>query len=66
MRHNDADLFDARALHGWLGNRDRFATWVRDRIAQYGFEEGLDYFGVSRKTRGRPRQDYLLTRDTAK
>lgn len=59
-------MIDARALHGWLGNRDRFATWVKDRITQYGFAEGEDYFGLSRKTGGRPRTDYLLTVDMAK
>lgn len=64
--HQGAQMIDARALHGWLGNKDRFATWIKDRIEQYGFAEDLDFFGISRKTGGRPRADYFLTINMAK
>ncbi|MBU6166393.1 MAG: antA/AntB antirepressor family protein [Alphaproteobacteria bacterium] len=43
------ELFDARQLHAWLGNKDMFANWWRDRIKQYGFEKGVDFFGVFQK-----------------
>lgn len=59
-------MIDARALHGWLGNKDAFANWMRDRIEQYGFSEGSDYFGISQKTGGRPRKDYRVTINMAK
>jgi phage anti-repressor protein len=61
-------MIDARALHGWLGVKDRFATWMRRRIGEYGFTAGDDYFAELRKItgRGRRRRDYLLTLDMAK
>lgn len=64
--HEGVQMFDARALHAWLGVGERFTTWIKDRIAQYPFGEAFDFLGVSRKTRGRPRQDYLITLDMAK
>lgn len=39
------------------------------RLSQYGFEDGDDFRVVTRKSpsgRGRPRTDYLLSRDMAK
>lgn len=39
---------------------------MRRRIKEYGFEAGTDYSPVVVKSRGRPRKDYLLTRDMAK
>jgi phage anti-repressor protein len=59
-------MIDARRLHNWLGCGRTFGAWVRGRIEEYGFEEGVDFIPVSEKTRGRPRTDYLLTLDTAK
>lgn len=59
-------MIDARSLHNWLGCGRTFGAWVRGRIEEYGFEEGVDFIPVSEKTRGRPRTDYLLTLDTAK
>lgn len=34
---------DARSLHEFLQVRSRFNDWIRNRIKQYGFEEGRDY-----------------------
>jgi len=33
----------ARALHAWLGNRQEFSHWIEARIAQFGFEQGVDF-----------------------
>ena len=38
---------DARTLHGWLKNGDRFATWIKKRLSTYGFVENQDYVIVS-------------------
>ena len=64
---------DARTLHQWLKNGDRFATWIKKRIKTYGFIENEDYSMVSviseiKKGRGGNRRsvDYLLTLDVAK
>ena len=46
--------------------KDQFNQWVRRRIEEYGFEEGSDFSPLLVKTRGRPRQDYLITIDMAK
>jgi anti-repressor protein len=59
-------MIDARSLHGWLNVRQRFNDWLRERLAQYGFEEGEDFYCLSSKTGGRPRKDCLLTLDMAK
>lgn len=59
-------MFDARALHAWLGVRDRFNMWMRRRIDEYGFELDEDFCANSRKIGGRPRNDYLITIDMAK
>ncbi|WP_022683152.1 antA/AntB antirepressor family protein, partial [Sphingobium bisphenolivorans] len=59
-------MFDARALHGWLGLKMRFHEWIGKRIEDYGFEEDADFCCIRSKTGGRPRTDYLITIDTAK
>lgn len=41
---------DARTLHSWLGNGDRFATWIKKRINTYGFEKNIDYVLISVNT----------------
>lgn len=59
---------NARELHEFLGNRDHFATWIKDRIKQYDFVEDRDFVsfsGVSEKG-GRPSTEYALTLDMAK
>ncbi|MCR2831327.1 antA/AntB antirepressor family protein [Acidithiobacillus ferrooxidans] len=39
-------LCDARNLHAFLGVRQIFAIWIKQRIAKYGFVEGVDYVCV--------------------
>lgn len=71
-------LCNARDLHAALQVATRFDDWMRRRIEDYGFEEGLDYAifqgGFSSNLRktpkgskgGRPAIDYHLTLDMAK
>ena len=61
-------MFDARALHGWLGVGDDFSTWMKRRIREYRFEDAADYSASLRKNggRGRSRKEYLITIDMAK
>lgn len=61
-----AQLVNARDLHQFLESDRQFADWIKDRVEQYGFEEGKDFFTVLRKSRGRPRTEYHVTLDTAK
>ncbi|EAY4771174.1 phage antirepressor Ant [Salmonella enterica] len=62
-------LCDARELHTFLGVGKRFASWITDRIEQYGFIENQDYIAISQNREighGRGKIDYHLTLDTAK
>ncbi|EHN7207685.1 antA/AntB antirepressor family protein [Escherichia coli] len=64
-------LVNARDLHTFLGVGKRFASWITERIAEYGFVENQDYMIASqiREAKGRGgynRKDYHLTLDTAK
>lgn len=62
----------ARNLHEALGVGKRFATWIQDRIRQYGFVDNQEYLLVSQngETKGkggdRRSKDYYLTLDMAK
>ena len=66
---------DARTLHQWLKNGDRFSTWIKSRIKTYGFIENEDFVCLSvisetqraNGQKGKAKQtDYLLTLDVAK
>lgn len=71
---NEAALLcDARELHRHLEVGKRFASWIKERIAEYGFVENQDYILISqiRETKtgrggDRRSKDYHLTLDTAK
>jgi anti-repressor protein len=69
---------DARTLHGWLKNGDKFATWIKSRLKTYGFIENQDFVIVSEVSetirnygnttrKGRVvKKEFILTLDTAK
>lgn len=61
---------NARELHAFLEVGKVFAAWIQERIAQYGFEEALDYVVVSgtgnNPQGGRPTRDYHISIDMAK
>ncbi|EHL1890072.1 antA/AntB antirepressor family protein [Escherichia coli] len=62
-------LVNARDLHTFLGVGKRFASWMTERIEEYGFVENQDYIAISQKREigyGRGKKDYHLTLDTAK
>lgn len=64
------NVCNARELHAYLGSREKFADWIKARIARYGFQAGMDYDHFSdspEKPRpGRPALDYVLSLDMAK
>ena len=68
--HEGQRMIDARGLHGWLGNKERFNQWVARRITDFVFEEGSDYYrnlGIrSDGKAGRRATNYLLTIGMAK
>ena len=66
---------NARELHGFLGNGKQYADWIRERIAKYGFQDGVDYTTLlvspdsEAKGRGGNRRavtDYHVSIDMAK
>ncbi|HAK7285370.1 TPA: phage antirepressor Ant [Salmonella enterica] len=62
-------LCNARDLHTFLGVGKRFASWITERIEQYGFVINQDYIAISQNREighGRGKIDYHLTLDTAK
>ena len=34
---------NARELHAFLGSKQDFSTWIKNRIEQYGFVENQDF-----------------------
>lgn len=61
---------NARDLHGFLGIGKAFASWIQERIQQYGFTENQDFVVSSGSGNnpkgGRPAKDYHITLDMAK
>ena len=62
---------NARELHSFLEVGKDFTTWIKDRIAQYGFIEGQDFAiyllpSFGEKGQGRDLKEYAITTDMAK
>jgi len=61
---------NARDLHAFLEIGKDFSSWIKDRIAQYGFVENQDFIlfpGIGENPLGgRPAKEYALTLDMAK
>lgn len=58
---------NARELHNNLKVGRDFTTWISERIAKYGFIEGVDFSPVTGKsTGGRPSVEYLMSITMAK
>ena len=63
------ETVNARDLHGFLESSQEFANWIKNRIQQYGFVEGMDYLidkVVNNPLGGRPIIDYHVSIDMAK
>ena len=67
---NAVETVSARELHGFLGNGDMFANWIKHRVEKYGFVENQDFVSFLVATKkpngGRPSQEYFITLDMAK
>lgn len=62
---------NARDLHAFLQVGRDFSNWIKNRIEQYGFEEGADFVTCSPNLAsethgGQNKADYHLTLDMAK
>ena len=57
---------NARDLHAFLEVKSRFNDWIRNRIAEYDFTQGIDFTATEETTTyGQGKFDYFLTLDTA-
>lgn len=67
---NGHQLVDARELYTFLEVETRFADWMKRRIKEYGFVEGVDYTSLlkieKRETGATTRKEYALTLTCAK
>ena len=64
---SEQQTVNARELHEFLENGDKFATWIVDRINQFGFLENQDFVTFSENSeKCRPRKEYALSLDMAK
>lgn len=74
MAGEAVETVNARELHAFLQVGKRFASWITERIEEYGFVENVDYvimkevFPETGKNPqgGRPRKEYFITLDMAK
>lgn len=76
IQNQPTQLINARELHQFLQVGKDFSTWIKDRIANYGFLEGLDFSQISGKTcspnwgskiwGGQNKIEYHITLDMAK
>jgi phage anti-repressor protein len=65
--NEEVNAIDARKLHNWLDNKAHFATWIKERIDQYGFLEHTDFETFSLNgEKGRPAQEYMISVPMAK
>jgi phage anti-repressor protein len=64
VRKNGVSAWD---LYQYLGVNTKFSMWLNRRLNDYGFIEGKDFVPfLGESTGGRPREDYILSIDTAK
>jgi anti-repressor protein len=63
-------IVDAKDLHTTLEVKTKFTDWIKRRISEYGFTEGIDFVSFSqiweKPQGGRPSNSYAITLDMAK
>lgn len=61
---------NARELHAFLKVGRDFSNWIKDRIAEYGFADGVDYVVFAKYGEnpqgGRPQKEYAICLDMGK
>lgn len=67
IRGEPVQLCNARELHTFIESRQQFADWIKNRVEQYGFVEGEDFFiNLGKSTGGRRSKEYDISLDMAK
>jgi len=62
----EVNAVNSRELWKFLESKQKFADWIKNRIRDYGFEDGLDFFINLGKSHGRPSKEYIISLDMAK
>ena len=64
---NAVETVSARELHEFLEVQTAFKDWIARRIADYDFDDGIDFCSIlSESSGGRPSREYYITLDMAK
>ena len=66
IQNQPVQLCNARELHAFVESKQEYATWIKNRISEYGFIQDEDYFIITERTNGRPRKEYHITLDMGK
>ena len=66
IQNQPVQLCNARELHAFVESKQEYATWIKNRINEYGFIQDEDYFVITERTNGRPRKEYHITLDMGK
>jgi anti-repressor protein len=66
IQNQQVQLCNARSLHAFLESKQQYSHWIKDRIADYGFQQNEDYLVITERTNGRPRKEYHITLDMGK
>ena len=66
IQNQQVQLCNARSLHAFLESKQQYSHWIKDRIADYGFQQNEDYLVITERTSGRPRKEYHITLDMGK
>ena len=67
IERDNVQMVNARDLHAALGVKTKFRYWIWNRVKDYGFIEGEDFYTQPGEVAvGRPEKDYFLTTSMAK
>ena len=66
IQNQPVQLCNARELHSFVESKQEYATWIKNRINEYGFIQDEDYLVITERTNGRPRKEYHITLDMGK
>jgi len=66
----EVNSVDARNLHVYLGSKQQFGNWIKNRISQYNFTEGIDFISYNRSIKAENTYintlEYTISLDMAK
>ncbi|HHF4945229.1 antA/AntB antirepressor family protein [Haemophilus influenzae] len=66
IQNQPVQLCNARELHAFVKSKQEYATWIKNRINEYGFIQDEDYLVITECTNGRPHKEYHITLDMGK